>query len=479
MTCKRSGAISISFSPDIFSYSCNQKVKKVLYAGWALEINSGSLSFVMETNTIESRYPLNFREGDAKALGEHLRHRDSVELVGAKRVGISNFLRFFLYHPGVVSKYINHGEKHLFVPVDLNDLVEAEIFPFWILTFKRLVDVAEKQNLGAKVEKELSNLFLDAIQSREVFLTVDNLRKGLLKLIEAGILPTIFFLRFDRIESVVNHVFFANLVGLKEACVQKMAYVFTSFRALDEIAPNVFSRKLLSVFSYPMFIKPARPQDTGVIFENFEANYKFDAPSDLKGRLIEICGGHIQYLQLCLIVLNQKTREGGVDFGKVLNVLTADERINLQSEEIWESLTETEQQTLLSIHQSHQVTSVQKESAAYLWNTGLVFEKEKKVYIFSPLFEFYLANHPDKKVEAGKTDLTKKENKLFQMLLANRDQVCEREKIIETVWPEVSELGVSDWTIDRLVARLRTKLKNQKSEYSVVTVKTRGYKLTG
>ncbi|MBI2599147.1 helix-turn-helix domain-containing protein, partial [Candidatus Curtissbacteria bacterium] len=53
-----------------------------------------------------------------------------------------------------------------------------------------------------------------------------------------------------------------------------------------------------------------------------------------------------------------------------------------------------------------------------------------------------------------------------------------REEIIEHVWPEVEELGVSDWTIDRLVARLRMKLKNQKSKYQIVTVKTRGYKLT-
>jgi DNA-binding response OmpR family regulator len=45
------------------------------------------------------------------------------------------------------------------------------------------------------------------------------------------------------------------------------------------------------------------------------------------------------------------------------------------------------------------------------------------------------------------------------------------------VWPEYEEFGVSDWTIDRLIARLRAKLKQQQSTYTIVTVKTRGYKL--
>lgn len=66
---------------------------------------------------------------------------------------------------------------------------------------------------------------------------------------------------------------------------------------------------------------------------------------------------------------------------------------------------------------------------------------------------------------------------LFNLLAENRGEVCEREQIIKTVWPEYEEVGVSDWTIDRLVARLRTKLKSQKNNYAIKTVRTRGYRL--
>ena len=63
-------------------------------------------------------------------------------------------------------------------------------------------------------------------------------------------------------------------------------------------------------------------------------------------------------------------------------------------------------------------------------------------------------------------------------MVESYEHILEREKIISYVWPEEEEFGVSDWTIDRLVARLRAKLLAQKSEYQLVTVKTRGFKLT-
>ena len=74
--------------------------------------------------------------------------------------------------------------------------------------------------------------------------------------------------------------------------------------------------------------------------------------------------------------------------------------------------------------------------------------------------------------------MSKKEHLLLTILEENRGALCEREHIIEYVWPEAQAYGVSDWAVDRLIARLRSKLKSSASEYEIVTVKTRGYKLT-
>ena len=430
----------------------------------------------MANSHIEAGYPLSFRKEEARALGEHLKFRHNVELVGAKRVGISNFLRFFLYNKQVASTYIKDGKKHLFVPVDLNHLFERDLFPFWVLTFKRLVDsVGASTVIDKTVKKEVSVMFLESIQSRDMFLTIETFRKALSRVVDEDILPTFFFLRFDRLGPALNGEFFSNLVGLQDENSHKVCYVFTSVRALDEIAPGVFDRKNHSTFSHPLYVKTANENDSKIIFETLKDKYHVDPADDLEEELMKICGGHVQYLQLSLIVVNQKGKTEKVTVKNALDVLKADERINLQSEEIWESLKKEEQRVLLAVCTDEEVKKKDRNVSTYLWETGILNKEDN---VFSPLLSAFLTGLKEKGGIEEKVDLTKKEKQLYDFLLKNKGEICERERIIEAVWPEVSDLGVSDWTIDRLVARVRAKLKTQKSKYEIVTVKTRGFKLT-
>ena len=450
----------------------------------------------MVDSIIEAKYPLSFRKKEAKELGEHLKLRHSVELVGTKRVGISDFLRFFLYRRGTRQKYIDRREFHLFISVDLNDLVELEIFPFWILTFKRLNDAVQTAAVSEKLKREINLLFLDSIQERDTFLTLENIRQALVKIVKAKIIPTIFLLRFDRIIDACDSQFFSNLEGLIDASARKLAYVFTGFRKIDVTASAQFSRNFLHVFQNIIYVKPANIRDTKVVFDAFKKRYKISPKSAFEKKLIDISGGHIQYLHLAIIILEAEIKRKKVDEQELLNVISKDERINLQSEEIWESLKIGEQKVLLKVCKGEKISSLEQSETYYLWETGIVYTKRGETSfiklrlksrrgettfvdnkIFSPLFESFLDREIEKKEQGNGTDFTKKEKKFYEHLLQNLDKVCEREKIIEAVWPEYEELGVSDWTIDRLVARLREKLKQQKSKYQVVTVKTRGFKL--
>lgn len=426
---------------------------------------------------IEASYPLSFREEEASVLGQHLRQRRSVVLIGMKRVGISSFLRFFLYHKGVIDKYFREREKHLFIPVDLNDLVERELFPFWTLTLKRVVDSIEKIDIDPSIKKHIEGLFLDSIQSQKMFLTIDSLRKSLVLLAEAGITPTLFFIRFDRVRDALTPEFFSNLQGLKEATHQKLAYVFTGYRNLPTLAPAVFSKAGLSVFSADLYIRPAQKKDTQVILQTYAKRYGLKLPQNVKENLFDVVDGYVQYLQLSLIVL-QENKEHLDGKSGLFDKLVSDERIMLQSEELWESLEGREQEVLLKASRGKRVLDRERVDASYLWETGFIVEKDGKKSIFSGLFESFLKKQEKKKKDKTSwQEFTKKEKALFSFLERNLDKVCEREDIIEAVWPEVESFGVSDWAIDRLVARVRGKLKEKASEYEIQTVKTRGYKL--
>lgn len=433
----------------------------------------------MDKSIIETSYPLDFRENETSTLGQHLRHKHSVELVGMKRVGISNFLRFFLYRMGIVEKYINKDEVHLFIAVDLNDLVERELYPFWILTFKRVVDRIEEFKLSTpELKKEISTLFLDCIQSQDLFLSIENLKKALNLIVTHNMHPTLFLLRFDRLNDAVSPAFFDNLQGLKDATNNRLSYVFTSFRGLDELSPTVFPRKSLAVFSDLMYIKPANHTDSLTILETFEKRYNVKPQEAIREELVRLSGGHVQYLQIGLLSLNHKVNEI-TDPEGLLPIILQDERTTLQSEEIWESLTEDEQRILIKIAHQETITNDENTRAKYLFDTGIACSENGKAKVFSPFLENYVSQKgkPPVVEKEDNTEFTKKEHKLYSFLSENIGAICEREKIIEMVWPEYAEFGVSDWAVDRLVARLRSKLKKKKSTLEIVTIKTRGYKM--
>lgn len=426
----------------------------------------------MKQTIIEEQYPVEFRSEDAEKLGQLLKNRRSVVLVGMKRVGISNFLRFFLNHKDIKKHYVK-DTNHLFITVDLNDLVEREIFPFWILTFKRISDYVEENIDNTEIKKKISQLFLDSIQSQDLFLTIDGIRKSLIMLTDNGYKPTIFFIRFDRIIESATHTFFGNLQGLIDATDRKLSFVFTSVRPLDTLSSEIFTKHALSVFADTMYIKPSKKADVEIILDTTIQQYEIDISSDIREELLYLVDGYNQYLQFALISLReQKETLDNSDFTKSL---LSDERILLQSEELLDSLNVSEQDLLKKIITKGKTTKEEKEEADYLFKTGLISNDEK---IFSPLFEKFLE---DKSVNGKKEnhtlELSKKEHALLNYLEQFKNEVCEREEIIEAVWPEAESLGVSDWAIDRLVARLRSKMKQQESKKEIITIKTRGYKL--
>lgn len=424
----------------------------------------------------ESHYPLTFRQEAAKKLGKYLQQRRSVNLIGMRRVGISNFLRFFLGHQDTVTTYISNEQQHLFISVDLNDLVEREIYPFWILTLKRLVDSSESSDLPAEVKEKVNTLFVTSIQSQDLFFVIDTIRKILSIIVAKGYYPTLFFLRFDRLKDAFNPTFFDNLEGLYDATHQRMSYVFTSDRSLDSIFP--IAKTALSVFAQQMYLQPAEEKDMAVIYSSYHSRYNLDLAAETEKALFKLVAGNVQYLHLALIILNEKKKDAGVNLNlkELQKILDEDERITLESEELWDSLTSTEKKVLLQVVKKQPILKNEENKAAYLWDTGFVTQGK----VFSPLFEYFLQH---KEVE-GETvvkhvvHMTRKEHLLFTLLESHLGDICEREEIIEKVWPEYKEFGVSDWAIDRLVARVRVKLREQNSPYEIVTVRTRGYKLS-
>lgn len=430
----------------------------------------------MEQDLQAIKYPLSFQEENAKILAQYLSGRHSIVLLGIKRVGIGNFLRFFLKQPEVFKSNLNNWEKHLFIAVDLNDLFECEITPFWILTLKRIVDSVEELALSEKAKKEIRNLFLESIQLKDLFFTIDSVRLSIGKIIDEGFLPTLFFIRFDRLGNAATPELFANLEGLKNFSHQRLSFVFTSFVPFNRVFPAISSQAVLALVYKSVYIQPTKKEDTKTIYDVYKSRYKLRLDEDLETEFLRLVDGYSQYLQLGLIALHEPNRQIKTK-KELFDYLINDERIRLQSEELWENLSPDEQTVLSKIDKDEIITKDEKKQTLYLWNTGLIREEKEKLLFFSPLFAYFVNQRIKEEAKDSTSEFSKKELLLFEYLKNNFDQICEREKIIEAVWPEGTGLGISDWAIDKLVERVRNKLKLQDNSFEIQTVKTRGFKL--
>jgi DNA-binding winged helix-turn-helix (wHTH) protein len=428
----------------------------------------------MNRHITETMYPLNFREEDCVVLGRNILHRHTTELVGMRRVGISNFLRFFLHRTDVVKKYVHPSQKHLFIPVDLNDLFEREISTFWRLTLKRIVDLIN-ENADLTQFKDLANKKYSQVQRNDIFDLVDTIRDLVKELVQNDFFPTIFFLRYDRLKDVLTEECFSNLQGMIDATNHKLAYVFTSYRELNTIRSDIFDKQSLLSFSHKMYLKPALDQDMEIILTSLQEKYSLNLSDELIKTILKHSTGHVQYLHLMIFLVNEHPTLLKKPSAQFIEKIEKDERITLQSEELYEALTEKEKQILL--HSLKENLSVEQEykNAPYVFDTGYLQKNEKNLKIFNPFFEKYMNGYLKKPVTSSQANLTKKEQLLYELLKSHPNEICEREEIIRHVWAECSEIGVSDWAVDRLISRLRTKLNNMEPNASIKTVKTRGF----
>lgn len=68
--------------------------------------------------------------------------------------------------------------------------------------------------------------------------------------------------------------------------------------------------------------------------------------------------------------------------------------------------------------------------------------------------------------------------RLIELLYINSGNVCTRDAVIETVWPETMGEGVSEQAVDALVRRLRDRLAELDPEHQyIVTMRGHGFRL--
>lgn len=370
-----------------------------------------------------------FRKQDFNAICEAIESGRDILLLGMRRVGINEMLRLFapsLPYPGQI--------------VDLGSLSQLTNFNLWLTILRVFRSIANRE-LEQTTLRVLEARYLDAITHHSdqlLLLVLIDYAEAIGRLRKNHVLV---LSRFDRLPAELLTEAINFIVSAKER-FPLLNFVLTSHKDIRELAQLPLEK---------MYILPLNRSELKLQLKYWNIN-------SYPENIFELSGGHSYLAKTIATGFTQDS-----------------EAVEFICDEIWASLSKADKQILIDYPKG----SGGSLSTDYLARTGIL----TKNGVFAEVFANFIAKVAttnSEKVQlnsAEQLELTKKELSLLELLLENQGSICSRDSIVATVWPEVSGLGVSDWAIDKLVARLRAKLRSNGWEYQVKTVKSRGFKL--
>lgn len=217
--------------------------------------------------------------------------------------------------------------------------------------------------------------------------------------------------------------------------------------------PQVLSKSLL-------ILKPYKPEVAVTFLELFEKVYKFNLKPETRSLLINLSGGHTGLLKsLFMIALDSDNHipevSELVEQESILMWLY--KIVNDLPQEVWEELEKSNENLIL-------------QKFGYLSGGKL----------FSPLLEAYIKSRRRKLNTESKQDLMNDfllsytEKQVFNLLKENTGSIITRSQIADALWGDQVAEKYSEWAIDHVIYRIRSKLKAAGVPVQIVTKKKQG-----
>lgn len=439
----------------------------------------------LEAVHFESIYPPETRENEVGRALELIKKGNSVQILGLPGVGRSNFLRLFAYNNKLRVKHLGANYKWFhFVYMDLSEIKGrsmTDIFKFILISLSYSFSERKMETERKRVDdflKEGLNIPDEMVLSQSIKKAIDYL------CIEKELTIILLFDRFDVFYPTVREDFFTNLRILRNRAKYRFSCIFSLPRPLEEVLePTLISEFYEFVAGNNIYLSLFDRRANEFRFSYLEKVSGKTLDNILKDKIIELTGGHgkLSRIALELVLAEEKAPENLEEF------LTSKSPMKGALFEIWSALTPQEQKTIVK----KELSEINDNS--YLILSNLI--RENKIQI--PLFEPYITNLPKasaeeitylpevNEIKMGEESLTEKlspsEFKLLRFLIQNKDKVCEKEEIINTVWSdEKTQEGVTDQALDQIIYRLRRKIEEDPNNPArLQTIKGRGYKLNG
>ncbi|GHO91882.1 hypothetical protein KSF_019300 [Reticulibacter mediterranei] len=452
----------------------------------------------------DDKRPLISRAGDIHSIIRTVQTGKSCILVGVAGIGKTTLMRELL-SATVREQYLaSEKDRFIFLLLDANELSKPSALAYY-------------RQMALLLEPVLARYHLP-FSSNENILAVDNeeiVRKLLFDRVEAIVTHCeqcrlVFLLdRFEVAFTETEPQFFRVLQSLRSRSNGQVCYVAASTNVpmliCDEQHQRVVREMFPELFNGNIYgIKPPSGQDMQALLDQGLLYHQ----ASLRLQLLEITGGHPGLLKAVMTVWNgaDSALTGHDPQEQIIHKLLQETTIVSQCEQIWYSLSETEQYCLKQIrrglfsqHGDAPPFSMRQIQYALhmLALKGIIREEHrsnKSYQPFSSLFASYVAQQFSAGLPGLQLDLlqqqvwidgtlrashlTNKEFRLLRFLAEHSGRVCSREETTRAVYGDMYNPKRDDARLDALVERTRKSIGDDaRPPRFIETVRGAGHRL--
>jgi hypothetical protein len=296
----------------------------------------------------------------------------------------------------------------------------------------------------------------------------------------------LLFDEFDSAFQTCDPSLFRCLRAVRDAHKENVSYLVSVANEIINLRDNLGdSEYFYRLVSYNLcYLAPYNETDARQTIAHLAAQRINTLTEQDIAQLVDLSGGHAGLLITIFNRLFSRDYEGNL--AKLEAECSCEKVIQLECQEIWNSLLDVEQVALLSIVNKEPVDS---QIHHQLQIRGMV-RKDDPFVVFSPVFVTFVRQHtpPPRKglyisrspqivqLDGQRITLSELEFELLCYLYERRGKICTKNDLIENIYRQ-RYVEMFDAPLQTLISRLREKIEPDRARPRyVVTVRGEGYR---